>query len=352
MYNYIHEQPKVLKEIFDQRERLVSGFKSIDANTKELILVASGSSYNAAIATKYFLEKTLNIPVSIEYPYVFNNYRKRPKDYTVVIAISQTGKSTATIESIDKCVAWNIDNAVLTSDIHSPITKNAASVIEIPCGEEKAPFKTKGYTATILILYIFGLEISYSLKKITQEEYEFYTIELEKVVLVIMESIERSESWYDSNQTSLNQGNKIMVVGYGPNYGTALEGGIKLTETIRCPSNGYELEEFMHGPNLAVDEDYHILFISTPGAGKERINTLAKYLRQTSPYCYVISDKDDDDNKDDKNIYLSGDIIEDFTPLQFIIPLQLISYKIAVSRGIDPLELPFADFNDYLKTKA
>mgnify|MGYP000944868688 CR=1 FL=1 len=209
MFDYIKSQPSILSKIIENRKEITKNFVDIykENNIKGITIIGSGSSFNSSSAAKYFMEKLLKVKVNVIYPYTFNNYENILDKDEIFITVSQGGKSTATIDSVKK--------------------------VNIACGEETVGYKTKGYTSTILTLYLLALETAYALKKINNEEYDLYIKEIEEAVCNIDNIIAETDSWYKTNKDDLVNAENVMVVGYGPNYGTALEGRLKLSETAK-----------------------------------------------------------------------------------------------------------------------
>lgn len=350
MYSYVKEEPVVLGNIIDDRKKITMDFISVleKNDIREIIFVASGSSYNAAFATKYFMQKMMKVKVSVIYPYTFNHYENIFNKDSLIVGISQSGKSAATIEALEKANNLGLRNIVLTADVESKISKYVENITEISCGEEIVSFKTKGYTSTLLTLYLIAIETAYMKKFISLASYNGYIKNLKNIVKNLDNIIDSTDNWYENNKNDLIKTDKIMVIGYGSNYGTALEGGLKLNETVRCSVNSHELEEFMHGPYLSLKEDIYMFFISSPGEGKKRINDLYNYVLNITKHCYMITNIRDDNRKN-----LIGNFIaeEDFSPLEFVIPFQILSFKLATDKGIDLSVSKFPDFDDYLKSK-
>jgi glucoselysine-6-phosphate deglycase len=351
MYTYINEQHYVLNRMMTMRTETASAFKSVlnQQDIKKIIFVASGTSYNAAMSAKYFMEQVLGIEIDVKYPYSFAHYDHIFEKHSLVIGISQGGKSTATIDALHKARDNGFITIAMTAYENSEITKAADHTILIPCGDEKVVFRTLGYTSTLLTLYVMCLEASVSTKRINQNVYQRYNDELFGIIRNLPIIIDSSEQWYSLNKRELMNANKIIVVGYGPNYGTALEGALKLNETVRCPASAYELEEFMHGPHLELDHNSFIFLISSQGIGKYRIGKLHDFVETVTPYSYMIADQEE--VRTGNCLSISSISNEMISPLEFVIPFQMISYQLAMDKGIR-LDIPkYPDFNKRLQTK-
>ena len=147
MLDYIHEEKTALSAILEKND--LSLHVSYQ-NMQHVLILATGSSYNACLAAKPALESYGDITVDIQEPYHFNHYGKLSEEVDTVIAVSQSGKSASTVDAIQKIRSSKRRTIALTGDDQSPITKEVDQVIDLNMGVEKVGFVTKGYSATVL----------------------------------------------------------------------------------------------------------------------------------------------------------------------------------------------------------
>lgn len=352
MFDYIKSQSSILSKIIENRKEITKNFVDIykENNIRGITIIGSGSSFNSSSAAKYFMEKLLKVKVNVIYPYTFNNYENILDKDEIFITVSQGGKSTATIDSVKKCNKLGLINITLTSEKICPLRDVAKAVVNIACGEETVGYKTKGYTSTILTLYLLALETAYALKKINNEEYNLYIKEIEEAICNIDNIIAETDSWYKTNKDDLVNAENVMVVGYGPNYGTALEGRLKLNETTKISVICHELEEFMHGPQLSLNEEYYLFFVASSGTGYERIKNLYNYVSNVTKHSYLIQDKENE-TKDQRILRASFSRYEEINPIEYIIPFQVLAYRMSNGKGIDLSIKKFPDFYSKLGVK-
>jgi len=352
MYDYVLEEPDVLSSILRNRRDITKGFVKLlrEKEIDRIIISASGSSYNAALGAKSFIERMLRIGTVVEYPSSFNDYASIFTEKTLVIGISQSGRSTSTVDSMKKARELGLLNASLTAHLDSPINDFVKEMVEIACGEETMDYKTKGYSATLITLWLMALEGSLARGRVDLELYQGYIDDLQKICHSLRDNIQRIDKWYNLNNKGLLEANRMMVVGYGPNLATALEGSLKIMETSRIMSAGYEAEEFMHGPNLAVDSGCHVIFIKPRGAGSQRVMELYKYINTLTHYCYLIG-YDDEGDQDGKDLMLEDVCHDYFSPIIYGMPFQILAHRLSHDKGIDLHIKRFADFNKHIKTK-
>lgn len=351
MMTYIKEEERVCQLILNSYENNLQDYKRIIRNkhVKNWLVIATGSSYNAALSAKYYIQSITNISIEVVEPFTFMNYEKLKQETDFVLAISQSGSSRATIEALKKVNSTKkVQTAVLTSNLTSPITKYADAIINIGCGEEKVGFVTKGFTATVLTLMLMGLEIAkvYGNMDNTKQLKELY--EFENTIKQIPKVIENTKTFYQQYSFELNSINRLSIIGYGPTYGTAKEAETKFTETIRIPTHGHELEAFMHGPYLEINKDYGLFFILNDSSNKNRSIKLRDYLSKFTNYCYTVTTLGE---PIERLVSIDYNIDEFKSPLLLTIPFQVLAYLVSVGRGIDLNKKYFPDFYDKLESK-
>ncbi len=349
--DYIHEQEQTCSKILSHYEESLQLFRQLmeKGRAKNWLIIATGSSYNATLSAKYYLEKTAGISIEIVEPFSFVHYEQVKPSTDFILAISQSGKSSSTIEALKKAgTIGSIPTAVLTANLDSPITEYADLVLDIGCGVEKVGYVTKGFSATVLTLMLMGVVAGSTLGKLTETAKMQEIKELEQAIKQIPSIIERTEKFYSQYEQELTSIPRFAVVGYGPTYGTAKESETKFTETVRVPTQGFELEAFMHGPYLEVDENYGLIVIQTKSQHVERAKKLKTYFSTYTEHCFSITCGLEDDGK---TMSIGADVDEFKSPLLLVIPFQVLAYRITLGRGIDIEEDIFSDFDKVLKSK-
>ncbi|WP_410720333.1 SIS domain-containing protein [Brevibacillus sp. SIMBA_076] len=345
------EQPIVLTRMLDHSKQITRDFVDIFSRNKisRIILAGSGSSYNAAYSAKYFMQKILRIQVDVQTAHSFTNYENVIDTETLVVGISQSGESTAAVNSIMKAIECGLPTIAVTSEEGSYITEHTHHVMIVPSGDEEAGATTKGYTATVLAFYLAALETARHLNLLKEEEYRSCYNSLTTTIESIPRAIKKADEWYEKNREELLQAKTLIVSGYGNNYGTALEAGLKFLETSRFPVSVYELEEFMHGPYNAIDESSYIFFIVPRGASKERALRLNEYFSTKTNHSYMVTQ--DDGSGDERNVSVSFHEDEDFTPIEYIVPLQVLFFRLAKDKQVDMKTVRYPDFHSFMNSK-
>lgn len=352
MMTYIKKEQITNQNILQNRDTNLKPFieRIKTKEYKKWIILATGSSANASECAKYYIESVAKIPVEIQMPFVFSNYTNCIEEDALYIAVTQSGHSYSTIEAVKKASILTKEAPLtLTANLNSTIAKENTQLLNIGCGEETVGFVTMGFSATVLSLMLMGLEYAKVKNKLTQQEYINHINKLQKAIDKIDSTIEISLKWYEENKQELIKGKRFVTIGYGAGYGVAKESETKITETIRCPMNAHELEEYMHGPYLGLKEDDYIFFLATGGKLDKRLNDLKQYVSDYTSHTYMISCKSEIQNKYDLN--LNQEIDEFISPLLMIVPIQVMSYHLAEDKGNNLSVKIFTDFDDKLKSK-
>lgn len=351
MLTYIEQEFEVNKNILNSRYENLNEFLKFIENKKyeRWVILATGSSANAAECAKYYIENLLNINIEIKMPFLFSNYSTKIEKDTLYIIVTQGGHSFSTIEALKKVSKETCNVVTLTADLNSPVCKDSKVIVDIGCGKEKVGYVTKGFSATVLTFMLMGLELSYKNKIINERKYNNELKKLQEAILNIEMVIEKSFKWYETNKKELVRGERFISIGYGPGYGVVREADTKITETVRRPMNGHELEEYMHGPYLSLSSDDYIIFIETESSLQFRQKALSNYLYNYTKNIYTITYKEFSENKNDLTLGIKID--EMISPLLFVIPIQILSYNLAEDKGNDLNKKIFADFDDKLKSK-
>lgn len=345
MLDYIKEEQVSLTTILDEFDCNKKQFGEV----KYCLILATGSSYNACLAAKYYMESTSSLHIDIQEPFNYLHYGKVDSKVDLVIAVSQSGKSTSTIKAVEKLtLSTNVKTIAITSDITSPITKVVDTVFDLNMGIEKVGFVTKGYSATILHLMLVALSAAKESELLTSDEIEDEINNIRSAIMNIDNIIAKSADFFEIHKESLISGHRFIAMGYGPNWGTAKEFETKFTETVRKPSQGFELEAYMHGPYLEANRDHTLFYIETDTKLKDRSIALRNYMKEYVKSSFTITiEKSEDPN----TLALDAIVSEKVSPLLLIIPFQYLAYQIATAQGIDLSERIFDDFDQVLKSK-
>lgn len=344
--NIYDEQDTLTKILLDFNEKNIHILKDLEShNIKRVLILATGSSINAANSAKYFLQDILEAKIYIEESSIFYDYEKIDLEMDLIIVISQSGKSVSTIKATKKIVTiLKKPLIVMTNNKESPIVKYSNYILDLNIGIENVGFVTKGFSGTVLNLFLLGIGL--------KNKYTKYVQDFKYLINSIDTVIKNTNLYFEENRKKLKHINRFICIGYGANFGIAKEFETKFTEVIRCPSNGYELEGYMHGPYLEANKSIAIFYLdlNSDNLLSNRLNLLKKYMEKYIGFSTIITNKSDT-NYQTINLDIIKKININFLTLLYVIPIQILSYKIAKEKNIDVEKKIFTDFDLILKSK-
>ncbi len=343
MLSYIKDQGNALKNTYAIRTLFCDPFLEVFKNNeiKKVYFLGSGTSYHASLAAKYYFEKYLNVEAEASIPTFFTNYVNinnngiyKPEQI-LVIGISQSGTSVSTIEAIKKSKSYGYKTIAITDALDSLITLEAEKVVKLTCGKELIPVETRGYSVTVFEMYLLAIEISKELHYITKEKYEKLNSEIDDFLEDYENMMDQIENWYQSNKEELLGYTKGCVAGYGVNTCTAYEAMLKMFETFKKPVNCYDIEEMIHGPQMAFDNDTYVFIVAGDGIEFSRLPLFYKWFdeNEVTEHLFIISTKDTKHSY--KDCLIKGRVNEDLSPLVYTIPFQIMSARNCIEVGID-----------------
>jgi len=173
--------------------------------------------------------------------------------------------------------------------VTTAISEAADLTLDIGCGKERVGYVTKGFVATVLTLMLAGLKTAVAKKTLTEQAEQSHLEQFRAAVAAIPQTIAKTEAFFERHKEDLASAPRFSAVGYGPTVGTAKEFETKFSETVRMPSQGIDLEAFMHGPYLEVNPEHRIFFVETESPVKERLKLLIAYESRITNYTYTVA---------------------------------------------------------------
>lgn len=351
MLMYINETTKYASQIHEKSKELTEGFVKMMCSKQyeRIVLVASGTSYNACLTSKHFMEEVLKMPVYLSSSYDYAHYNTIFKNTDLLITVTQEGESTNTVDAILKAKENGVDTVTVTEYLNNTCTRLSDVKVTIDCDREYFGPKTKGYTCTVLTLYVMALEAARALNTISEEEYTSYSRAMKKSIDNIPTIIEESEQWFKANEEELVKCEKAYVIGYGPHAGTAFEGALKSLETVRYFYFSFDTEEFLHGPLASVRSDVYTFIISPKNGDYARNQNLYRGMAAQNEHVFSLGGQEGEDNVH----ILNGSFTDDkyMSVFEYIIPLQILAYRTFTGKGIDLNVREYPRMTGYLNTK-
>ncbi|MEG0423768.1 MAG: SIS domain-containing protein [Erysipelotrichaceae bacterium] len=351
---YMRDQPRALKAALEQQEEFVTPFVEVFKKhaIKKVIFFGSGTSYNASVVAAYYFKQILHLDAIAQYPTVYQNYEVADwtntlkKEEILFVGISQSGTSRSTVEVMEFAKASGYITLALTEALGSEITKHVDHVVHLLCGKELTPPETRGYSVTILTLYLWSIAVAKQLGIFNAEQYAIALNETTAFVNQFDVVIKESEAWYERNKTTIINSDRIYVLGYGVDYGSVLEGMLKIGEMLRLPTIGYELEEYSHGPTMAITNRQTLLMIGSDDAEWNRMLLFRDTFKKYTDRVHLITCMDT--ANDERDIVFSVKTNKYLAPIMYTVPFQFISAKGALDIGVDtnvnPFKEPLAHF--------
>ena len=338
MLGYIRDQSRALMNTFENRTVFAEPAAELlkSREFRKIYLLGSGTSWHASIAGAYYFEKYLGIETTADIPTRFTNYTNlRDADHVLVLGISQSGTSVSTIEAVRKAKAAGCTAAAITEAMDSLITKETDNVIKLTCGKEEIPIETRGYSVTVLELYLIAVESAYACGKLSAEAYETLMAETAQALSLHAEALQKTEEWYERNSAELLAMRYGVIAAYGLNECTAKEGVLKMFETFRQPLNSYDIEEMIHGPHMAFNENTYVFINASREKEYPKVPRFLQWFHDNEVTDHIFVFTTGDMEVNGKGIAFDSRIPEDLSPLFFTLPYQVTAAKNCIACGID-----------------
>lgn len=339
MLKEIHEQPLTLTNAFLVQEKYLNLIATFLDRSKEIFLLASGTSHHSCIAASYILSQTARIPA---YPIHASEFIEHFGDSvnvdSTVLAVSQSGETADVLKAVDHARLHAATVIGLTNVLGSTLTRVTRAYLCQNSWPEIGVAATKTFTAQIMVLSRLALKLAKSRGKISQDEIDELDERLREIprlaerVLATQEGkMKRLAKKYRNKQT-------FYYLGRGVSVATAYEGRLKLLEIAYIPSIAYPAGESKHGPISLIEEGFPVIF--TVPKGRTRRTTVGNIMEMKARGATTIGVIEEGDRELieilDDHAEIPGGVPEIFSPMLYVIPLQLFAYYLAVERGLDP----------------
>ena len=329
MLDEIRQQPDVISKLVEC-ERNAVGELAREIRRRDICLVvmaARGTSDHAAVYGKYLLEINNGYPVALADPSIFTLYGAELRmEHALVIGISQSGQAADVAEYLEQSKRFGALTVDITNEPGSTLTKVAHHTICCHAGKELGVAATKTYTSTLAALYLFSASLADDGSRVDD-------------LLACAESMRAAfsiEPYIADRAERYRYMQDGCVISRGFNYCTALETALKLAETSYVSLNAYSAADFLHGPIAAVHEEEPCFLIAPPGKAYSNILDIAKRLRERSAETVILSSEKEILSLATTPFRLDVTVVEELSPLVYIIPGQLLAHHLALARGHDP----------------
>ncbi|MEI6434634.1 MAG: glutamine--fructose-6-phosphate transaminase (isomerizing) [Bacteroidota bacterium] len=346
MLKEIYEQPHSIYDSMRGRLHVDQGIVTLGGirdweqkilNAKRIIITACGTSWHAGLVGEYLIEDFARIPVEVEYSSEFRYRNPVLGEDDVVIAISQSGETADTLAAIELAKSKGATVLGICNVVGSSIARATHAGIYTHAGPEIGVASTKAFTAQVAVLTLLGLLLAQKKGTISQTEFQKILIELDRIPAKVQQILELNEKIKDI-ATIYKDVKNSLYLGRGYNFPVALEGALKLKEISYIHAEGYPAAEMKHGPIALIDELMPVVFIATRRGIYEKVITNIEEVKARKGRIIAIVTENDETVKALADHWIEiPDTLEALIPLLATIPLQLLSYHIAVmlNRNVD-----------------
>jgi glucoselysine-6-phosphate deglycase len=330
MYDYYLSQPEYMRRIFNNKDKNLGAFKAFygGRNPSRIYLCGSGTSFHACSSAREYMQQMTGREVTVVTP---TNKSALEGERPIAILVSQSGRSTNTLEALKRYQDKGIPAVSLTFSTDTPVAQAGGLPLVLDVDDETAGPKTRGYTGTVLSLYLMALIAALETKDISESEYNQQLGHISQAIDASAENQRRCAAFFDPLFEALKPANNYMFVGKGPAMAVAGESALKELETLCYPASAYEFEEYLHGPACCVDER-SALFLFLSGDGDlPRMQRLTEIIKAATRNVYHVTY---DENLRGENILnLTSPDPYYMSPFSSIFPGQYLSAKLPGAYG-------------------
>ena len=342
MMKEIYEQPNVIKDTY--RGRLLANQGIIQMagvednlekflNAERIIIVACGTSWHAGLVAEYVIEEFARIPVEVEYASEFRYRNPIINKKDVVIAISQSGETADSLAAIKLAKENGAFVFGVCNVVGSSISRETHAGAYTHAGPEIGVASTKAFTTQITVLTMLALRLAKAKGTMNNSDYHRYLQELELIPEKVAEALETNEVAKVIAERFKDSTN-CLYLGRGYNFPVALEGALKLKEISYIHAEGYPAAEMKHGPIALIDEHMPVIVIAPKQGHYDKVVSNIQEIKSRSGKIIAVVTKGDVQVRDLADYVIEIPETSDaLSPLLTTIPLQLLSYHIAVLRG-------------------
>ncbi|WP_026913937.1 glutamine--fructose-6-phosphate transaminase (isomerizing) [Christiangramia portivictoriae] len=342
MLKEIHEQPNAISDTYRGRMLVDKGIirmAGVDdnmeriANAKRIIIVACGTSWHAGLVAEYIFEDIARIPVEVEYASEFRYRNPVISENDVVISISQSGETADTMAAIKLAKEKGAFTFGVCNVVGSSISRETHAGAYTHAGPEIGVASTKAFTTQITVLTLMALKLGKFKGTISNSDFQFHLQELERIPEKVKEAL-KSDELIQEIAAKYKDAPNCLYLGRGYNFPVALEGALKLKEISYIHAEGYPAAEMKHGPIALIDEQMPVVVIATKKGHYEKVVSNIQEIKSRKGKIIGIVTKGDEEVRDLADYVIEvPETMESLTPLLTTIPLQLLSYHIAVLLG-------------------
>jgi glucosamine--fructose-6-phosphate aminotransferase (isomerizing) len=342
MLKEIYEQPNVIKDTYRGRLHANEGLIQMAGvednlekflNADRIIIIACGTSWHAGLVAEYVFEEFTRIPVEVEYASEFRYRNPIIGKKDVVIAISQSGETADTMAAIKLAKENGAFVFGVCNVVGSSISRESHAGAYTHAGPEIGVASTKAFTTQITVLTMIALRLAKAKGTLSKSDFHHYLQELEIIPEKVKEALQTNDRTKEIAET-FKDAHNCLYLGRGYNFPVALEGALKLKEISYIHAEGYPAAEMKHGPIALIDEQMPVVVIAPKQGHYDKIVSNIQEIKSRSGRIIAVVTKGDTQVRELADYVIEIPETSDaLSPLITTIPLQLLSYHIAVMRG-------------------
>jgi len=342
MLKEIYEQPKSIRDTLRGRLLADQGLIQMDGvyqfqeklvNASRIIIIGCGTSWHAGLVAEYIFEDLARIPVEVEYASEFRYRNPIITEKDVVIAISQSGETADTLAAIKLAKEKGATIFGVCNVVGSTIARETHSGAYTHAGPEIGVASTKAFTSQVAVLALIAIKVAHKKGLLKESYYHRLLNELNEIPNKI-ERMLKSDAQSKFIAETFKDAPNFLYLGRGYNFPVALEGALKLKEISYIHAEGYPAAEMKHGPIALIDENMPVVVIAPKSGQYEKIvSNIQEVKARQGKVIAIVSEGDSEIAEMADYVIEVEDTLEVFSPLLTTIPLQLLSYHIAVMRG-------------------
>ena len=342
MLKEIFEQPKSIRDALRGRLIAANGHVALGGihkylsnlvNAKRIVIVACGTSWHAGLVAEYIIEEFARIPVEVEYASEFRYRNPIIEEGDIIIAISQSGETADTLAAIELAKSRGAIIFGVCNVVGSSIARATHEGAYIHAGPEIGVASTKAFTGQVTVLALLGLMLAKERKTLSENQLKDLLRQLERIPQKVEQALKLNAQIEEIAKDFVNARN-FLYLGRGYNFPVALEGALKLKEISYIHAEGYPAAEMKHGPIALIDEEMPVVVIATRDNSYDKIlSNIEEVKARRGKVIAVVTEGDAAIPKKVDYVIEVPSTHDAFMPLVSVIPLQLLSYHVALMRG-------------------
>ncbi|MDG1742535.1 MAG: glutamine--fructose-6-phosphate transaminase (isomerizing) [Crocinitomicaceae bacterium] len=341
MLKEIHEQPRSIEDCFRGRLNAQEGWVALGGikdyeqkmiNANRIIMIACGTSWHACLVGEYLFEDLARINVEVEYASEFRYRNPIINENDVVIAVSQSGETADTLAALELAKSKGATILGVCNVVGSSISRITHAGSYTHAGPEIGVASTKAFTAQVTVLTLMALSLAKKKETISESKFRTMLSELEAIPSRVQRVLDQNSNIEYISEQYKNASNALYL-GRGSSFPVALEGALKLKEISYIHAEGYPAAEMKHGPIALIDEEMPVIVIATKGTSYEKVVSNIQEVKARKGKIIAIVTEGDEQVKTIADHTIEIPVTDEhLVPLLATVPLQLLSYHIAVMR--------------------